>query len=114
MTKEMERVIRNIPVVETRGRYVIGAHYGQGIPVVTVYCVDDDRKSIHLNLDLVRSVMTIVPSMLCRDTDTLWDTVVGLLHECGTCDERNRIVKFETGAALLEGLDRFLELLETV
>lgn len=114
MTKEMERVIQNIPVVETRGRYVIGAHYGQAIPVVTVYCVDDDRKSIRLSLDLVRGIMTIVPSMLCRDTDMLWDTVVGLLHECGACDERNRIVKFDSGASLLRELDHFFELLETV
>lgn len=114
MTKEVEHIIRNTPAIETHGQYVVGAYYGQGVPVLTVYCVDDERRSIHITIDLVRATMTIIPSLLCKETDTIWSTVVGLLHECGVCSERNRVVYFEDSATLMRGLDRFFELLETV
>lgn len=114
MTAEMHRIVCNVPVVETRGHYVVTTRFGQTAPLVTVHCKDDDLALVNLSIDLARGTMTVVPSLLCRDTDTLWNTVVGLLHECGTCDERNRLVRFDSGASLIRGLDRFLELLETV
>lgn len=114
MTKEMERVIRNIPIVETHGQYVVGAHHGQGVPVITVYHSDDEQKSVHLVLDLAHAVITIVPSLSCKDTDSVWNTIIGLLLECGVCDERNRIVKFEDTSTLMRELDHFFELLETI
>lgn len=114
MTDEMNRVIRNIPVTEIYGRYIVRAYYGMGIPVLSVYRVDDDMRSVQLGLDLMWCTATVTPSLLCRDTDAIWDTVLGLLHECGTCDERNRIVQFESSNDLIRGIDHFLELLKTL
>lgn len=115
MTQDLERIIRNVPAVEGHGRYVVGAHFGQGVPVVTVYRVDDEaRKTVNLCVDLVRATLTIVPSMLLKPSDEFWDTIIGMLHECGLCDERNRVVRFEDSASLMSGLDHFFELLETV
>lgn len=112
MTADMEHLIRNDPVIESHGSYILNAHYGQGIPVVTVTCADDGHRAVHMCINRARASITLVPSLVCKTTDNIWDTVVGLMRECGTYDERNRLVKFESDEAVLRGLDHFFELLE--
>lgn len=109
MSPEMSRIVRNTPLFEQHGWYLVRAKFGMGVPVLSVERADDPHRAVHLCVYTAMARITISPSIVLKPGDELWETVLGLFENLGEYDATTHQIVFEDEHALLDALDYFLD-----
>lgn len=112
MSPEVSRIVKNTPVVEEHGSYVVRAKFGMGVPVLSVSKANDEHKAVHLCVYTAMARITFSSSMALRLEDELWCAILGLFDDLGEYDAVTRQVSFKDEAAVIAALDCFLDRLE--
>lgn len=112
MSPEMMRIIRNVPVEERHGNYVVSAKFGSGVPVLSVSRNDDRGKVVNLAISLAFSSITLTPGMALDKNSELWSTVSELFNDLATCEFPVHQLQFEDNETLMAALECFLNRLE--
>lgn len=112
MSPEMMRIIRNVPVEERYGDYVVSAKFGMGVPVLSVSKHEDRRKVVNLTISLAFSSIALTPGMALDQNSELWSTVSELFNDLATCEFPVHQLRFEDNETLMAALECFFTRLE--